>query len=151
MRYSIGGLAALVIAAGTLALTTVASGSTTVPDLTVKQSVSKGTVSRGGTVTFTSYGLNLGPGTSQLDVTIVGSIGLNVTSQTCPTEMGDTPSCEWADVRANATRKMVVRAQATGPVGSHGVLTVCTSNESNADDSNPQDDCSSTFVKITEG
>jgi hypothetical protein len=138
-----------VIAAGTLAGATIASGSTTTPDLTVKQSVAKATVARGGIVTFTSYGLNLGPGNSQLDVTISGSLGLTVTDQTCQDISPDTPSCEWSSVRPDVAKKMVVKARATGPAGSHGVLTVCTSNETGASDSNPLDDCSSTFVKIT--
>lgn len=149
MRHRIAGGAVLVAAVASLALAApFASGSPPLTDLTVKQSAGKATVSRGGTITFTSYGLNIGPATSELDVGWVWSTGLTVTNQTCQMVSADTPSCEWSNVKAHGTRKMVITAKATGPVGSHAALTVCTANPSGTDPTDVNN-CSTTFVRIT--
>jgi hypothetical protein len=151
MRYKIGGIIVAVTIAGALLVLTTpwASGSSPQADLTVKQSASATAAARGATITFTSYALDLGPSSGSLFDTIAWTKGINVTDQTCQLVSPDTPSCEWNTVPPNVARRMTVKAQITGAVGTHAVLTVCASGEGDTVDPNSVDNCSTTFVKIT--
>ena len=112
----------------------------------------------GDRVVFRARGTNLGPVTSQLDVTYSDARHIAVKREVClvpPLESGevnapspDTPSCEFSAVPAGDYVVVKIVAVVTGVAGQRAGLTFCTSNETGFADPDPSNDCKSANIVI---
>lgn len=124
-----------------------------------KIATSVATAEVGDRVVFRARAKNLGPGTSQLDVTYSAARHVDITREVCLVPASesddidppspDTPSCEFSDVPAGDVVIVKVVAAVTGTAGEQARLTFCTSNGTGSADPNPDNDCKTARIPIT--
>jgi Domain of unknown function DUF11 len=137
-----------VVALVTLCIPGVAGASMPKADLSLMQAADARSASPGQIVTFTSYAVDNGPSASQLDASIVATVGLTVRHQRCQSVTPDTPFCEFGVLAPGITRRMTVPTRITGRIGDRAALIVCTSSEGTTVDPDPSNDCVTTWVQI---
>jgi hypothetical protein len=133
----------------------------TTADLALRSATANfSTAASGQRIVFRAVAKNLGPGTSQLDVTFSNATNFLPRREICivpPSEAGeintpsaDGPSCEFANVPENDRVVVKVPGHVSGEPGQDAAITFCTSNETGMDDGNPANDCKSATVLIGE-
>jgi hypothetical protein len=150
----VAGLIVVMAAPGALA--------TTAADLVLTSaSANVGSATSGTRVIFRASAKNLGPGTSQLDVTYLNAVNFAPKREVCivpPSESGDintpspdTPSCEFANVPEGDRVGVKVAGVVSGDPGAAASIAFCTSNETSEGDGNPDNDCKAAVIKIVAG
>ncbi len=103
----------------------------------------------GRIVTFKIVATNLGPATSQLDVAVTTSDGLELNQLQCDLGISaDGPFCEYGNVAPGASRTTLAMATVLAGAGTTGTLSACTLNEGQTEDPNPGNDCATITVAI---
>ena len=134
-----------------------AASQAAMPDLKLtKITTSDATAEVGDRLVFRAYAKNLGPGTSELDVTYSDARNLNIRREVCVVPASessdinepspDTPSCEFSTVPAGEFVIVKVVAVVTGAVGERVRLTFCTTG---AADPSPDNDCMTVRILIS--
>jgi len=110
-------------------------------------------------VIFRAFARNLGPGTSDMNVTYTNTRNLFVSTETCvvpASETGDfsnvsadTPSCEWSGVPEGDYAIVRVKGYAVGEPGQHVRITFCSSNGLGIDDADATNDCKTARLTIS--
>jgi hypothetical protein len=158
MRRS--GLSLLV--AGLIVVVAAPSALATTADLALTSaSANVGSATSGTRVIFRASAKNLGPGTSQLDVSYLNAANFAPKREVCivpPSESGDistpspdTPSCEFANVPEGDRVGVKVAGVVSGDPGGAASIVLCTSNETSEGDGNPDNDCKAAVIKIVAG
>ncbi len=152
-------IVALLAAASMVAMLGGQAQATTADLKLTKITTSVATAEMGDRVVFRAHARNLGPGTSQLDVTYSNARHLDIKREVCLVPASesddinapspDTPSCEFSDVPAGDFVIVKVVAVVTGTAGEQARLTVCTSNVTGSADPNPDNDCKTARIPIT--
>jgi hypothetical protein len=149
-------LSSFVIASSFASLHVAVAAAGTAPDLAVTRVTTNVTTAQtGDRVVFKAYAVNLGPGSSELDVEFQGARHLTVVREECivpRSETGDfsqpspdTPGCEFSNVPELDYAIVKVVATVTGTAPQKAKLTFCTYN----DPVNPSNDCKIGRVQIT--
>ena len=103
----------------------------------------------GHVVTFKVLATNLGPATSQLDVFVTFSAGLQLTGMTCDLEISpDTPACEYSNVAPGTRLTTLVDLTVLSGAGPSETATFCTNNEGQTEDPNSSNDCVTKTIGI---
>ncbi|MFL5761444.1 MAG: hypothetical protein ACJ789_17115 [Thermomicrobiales bacterium] len=103
----------------------------------------------GKVITFKIVATNLGPATSQLDVAVTSSGGLQLDFLQCDLGVSaDGPFCEYSNVAPGERRTTLAVAVVLSGAGSTGTLTACTNSEGQTEDPNPGNDCSTLTIAI---
>jgi hypothetical protein len=106
----------------------------------------------GKALTFKIEATNLGPATSQLDVAVTSSGGLELNFLQCDLGISaDGAFCEYSNVAPGARRTTLAFVTVLSGAGSSGTLTACTGNEGQTEDPNPSNDCTTLTVGINGG
>jgi uncharacterized repeat protein (TIGR01451 family) len=103
----------------------------------------------GREVTFTIVATNNGPDAAELDVTETTLDGLLLVSETCDRGISaDTPACEYGIVGPGETLTTTAVVEVEGTEGKFAHNTVCVSSEESINDSNTQNNCVTTSLRI---
>jgi hypothetical protein len=100
-------------------------------------------------VTIKILATNQGPATSQLDVGVTFSAGLELTEMHCDLGISpDTPACEYANVAPGTRLTTLVSVRVLEGSSSNETITSCTGNEGQTEDPNPNNDCIPFTIRI---
>lgn len=100
-------------------------------------------------VTIKILATNQGPATSELDVVVTFSAGLDLAGMRCDLGMSpDTPACEYANVAPGTRLTTLVSVRILDGSSSSEIITSCTGNEGQTEDSNPNNDCITFTIRI---
>jgi uncharacterized repeat protein (TIGR01451 family) len=103
----------------------------------------------GHVVTFKVLATNLGPATSELDVFVTFSAGLQLTGMTCDLGISpDTPACEYSNVAPGTRLATLVDLGVLSGAGPTETATFCTNNEGQTEDPNSSNDCVTQTIGI---
>jgi uncharacterized protein DUF11 len=103
----------------------------------------------GRVVTVRIEASNLGPASSQLDVHVTTSDGLELNFLQCDLGISpDGPFCEYSNVAPGSRRTTLAVATALAGAGSTGTLTACTDNEGQTEDPNASNNCATFTIGI---
>jgi Domain of unknown function DUF11 len=106
----------------------------------------------GHQVTFKILATNLGPDTSELDVGVTFSAGLELAEMDCDFGISpDTPFCEYSNIAPGTRVMTIVVANVLAGAGPSETATFCTNNEGLTEDPNASNDCASLTIGITGG
>jgi Domain of unknown function DUF11 len=100
-------------------------------------------------VTIKILAANQGPATSQLDVGVTFSAGLELAEMRCDLGISpDTPACEYANVAPGTRLTTLVSVHILEGSSSSETITSCTGNEGQTEDPNPNNDCILFTIRI---
>ena len=118
-------------------------------DLAILRLTGPHTAKPGKVITFKIVATNLGPATSQLDVVVTTSGGLQLDFLQCDLGISpDGPRCEYSNVAPGERRTTLAVATVLSGAGSSGALTACTNNEGQTEDPNSSNDCVTQTISI---
>jgi hypothetical protein len=127
----------------------------------LRVSANVGSARSGTRVVFRAVAKNLGPGTSQLDVTYLNATNFTPKREVCvvpSSESGeintpspDTPACEFSNVPEGDRVAVKVAGVVSGDPGAAASIVFCTSNETAEGDGNPDNDCGAAALEIVAG
>ena len=118
-------------------------------DLTILRIGGPHSAKPGKVITFKIVATNLGPATSQLDVLVTTSGGLQLDFLQCDLGISpDGPRCEYSNVAPGERRTTLALATVLSGAGSSGALTACTNNEGQTEDPNSSNDCVTQTISI---
>lgn len=118
-------------------------------DLTILRISGPHTAKPGKGTRFKIVATNLGPATSQLDVAVTTSGGLQLDLLQCDLGISpDGPFCEYSNVAPGERRTTLAVATVLSGAGS-GALTACTNNEGQTEDPNSANNCASLTIGIS--